>query len=184
VDDTSYIGLALTSLGRHLARAAASLAAADRADLLRELVTAVVPAPEAARALAAAAADMPEQDQTDLIRSLLDHLLAGPTTPGGTGSSSGAASVPPAHVWVSGIPGSLPLGASGDPEAAQGRMADLLSMAGQEQGSGKWQTTPLRLSVDQHERLKQWCQGHDFSMAVVVRGLVARFLEEQSRRGT
>src|SRR6266536_543026 len=29
-----------------------------------------------------------------------------------------------------------------------------------------------------HERLKQWCQANNFTMAVVLRGLVARFLGE------
>ena len=47
---------------------------------------------------------------------------------------------------------------------------------------GPWQTVPVRLSVEQYERLKQWCQTNSFTMAVVVRGLVARFLDEQARR--
>jgi hypothetical protein len=42
---------------------------------------------------------------------------------------------------------------------------------------------PARLSSEQHERLKQWCQANGFTMAVVLRGLVARFLDEQARRG-
>jgi hypothetical protein len=51
-----------------------------------------------------------------------------------------------------------------------------------EVGAGsRWQTVPLRLTVDQHEGLKQWCQANDFSMAVVLRGLVGRFLEDQER---
>ncbi len=47
---------------------------------------------------------------------------------------------------------------------------------------GPWQTVPTRLSVEQYERLKQWCQANDFTMAVVLRGLVERFLDEQARR--
>jgi hypothetical protein len=47
---------------------------------------------------------------------------------------------------------------------------------------GPWQTVPTRLSVEQYERLKQWCQANGFTMAVVLRGLVERFLEEQARR--
>jgi hypothetical protein len=47
---------------------------------------------------------------------------------------------------------------------------------------GPWQTVPIRLSVEQYERLKQWCQANGFTMAVVLRGLVERFLEEQARR--
>jgi len=41
---------------------------------------------------------------------------------------------------------------------------------------------PVRLSTEQHERLKQWCQANSFTMAVVLRGLVARFLDEQAAR--
>jgi hypothetical protein len=47
---------------------------------------------------------------------------------------------------------------------------------------GPWQSVPVRLSTDQHERLKQWCQTNGFTMAVVLRGLVARFLDDQATR--
>jgi hypothetical protein len=47
---------------------------------------------------------------------------------------------------------------------------------------GPWQSVPVRLSIEQHERLKQWCQANGFTMAVVLRGLVARFLDEQAAR--
>jgi hypothetical protein len=47
---------------------------------------------------------------------------------------------------------------------------------------GPWQSVPVRLSTDQHERLKQWCQINGFTMAVVLRGLVARFLDDQATR--
>jgi hypothetical protein len=47
---------------------------------------------------------------------------------------------------------------------------------------GPWQSVPVRLSTDQHERLKQWCQANGFTMAVVLRGLVARFLDDQASR--
>jgi hypothetical protein len=47
---------------------------------------------------------------------------------------------------------------------------------------GPWQSVPVRLSTDQHERLKQWCQANNFTMAVVLRGLVARFLDDQANR--
>jgi hypothetical protein len=50
-------------------------------------------------------------------------------------------------------------------------------------GAGESLTTvPARLSSEQHDRLKQWCQANGFTMAVVLRGLVARFLDEQERR--
>ena len=44
------------------------------------------------------------------------------------------------------------------------------------------QMIPVRLSEPQHRLLKDWCAEHGFPMAVVVRGLVERFLEDQERR--
>jgi hypothetical protein len=46
------------------------------------------------------------------------------------------------------------------------------------EAAGPWQTVPVRLPVELHERLRQWCQANNFTMAVVLRGLVARFLDE------
>lgn len=46
------------------------------------------------------------------------------------------------------------------------------------EAAGPWQTVPVRLPVELHERLRQWCQTNNFTMAVVLRGLVARFLDE------
>jgi hypothetical protein len=46
--------------------------------------------------------------------------------------------------------------------------------------SGPLHTVPVRLPAQQYERLKQWCQANDFTMAVVFRGLVARFLDERA----
>jgi hypothetical protein len=39
---------------------------------------------------------------------------------------------------------------------------------------------PVRFSASQHATLQAWCQEHGFSMATVIRGLVARFLEEHA----
>jgi len=41
---------------------------------------------------------------------------------------------------------------------------------------------PVRLSEDQHRRLKAWCAEHNFPMAVVVRGLIDRFLDSWEKR--
>lgn len=38
---------------------------------------------------------------------------------------------------------------------------------------------PVRFPAEQHARLRAWCQEHGFSMAVVIRGLVERFLQAQ-----
>jgi hypothetical protein len=41
---------------------------------------------------------------------------------------------------------------------------------------------PVRLPTEQLERLRSWCTDHGFSMAVVIRGLVDRFLDDQAQR--
>lgn len=38
---------------------------------------------------------------------------------------------------------------------------------------------PVRLPVADHDRLREWSAQHGFSMAVVIRALLERFLEEQ-----
>jgi hypothetical protein len=43
------------------------------------------------------------------------------------------------------------------------------------------QLVTLRLPAERHGQLRDWCAEHGFTMAAVVRGLVERFLEEQSR---
>ena len=43
------------------------------------------------------------------------------------------------------------------------------------------QVVPIRFPADQHAALRGWCTEHGFSMATVIRGLVARFLEGQLR---
>lgn len=47
---------------------------------------------------------------------------------------------------------------------------------------GPLRTMPVRFPEPQYQRLKHWSEEHNFPMAVVVRGLVERFLDEQSRR--
>ncbi len=44
------------------------------------------------------------------------------------------------------------------------------------------QVIPVRLSEDSHRRLKEWCAEHNFPMAVVVRGLIERFLDSWQGR--
>ena len=44
---------------------------------------------------------------------------------------------------------------------------------------GAQQVVPVRFPTEQHAQLREWCAEHGFSMATVIRGLVARFLEMQ-----
>ena len=41
------------------------------------------------------------------------------------------------------------------------------------------QVVPVRFPSPQHALLREWCTEHGFSMATVIRGLVAGFLEGQ-----
>lgn len=46
------------------------------------------------------------------------------------------------------------------------------------------QLVTVRLPTAQHERLRDWCNDHNFTMAAVVRGLIERFLDGQDRPAT
>jgi hypothetical protein len=48
--------------------------------------------------------------------------------------------------------------------------------------AGTLRTMPIRFPEPLYQRLKEWCSEHNFPMAVVVRGLVERFLDEQQQR--
>jgi hypothetical protein len=105
---------------------------------------------------------LPQEEQDAVLSELLSDRLEA----GGQGR-------PPAR--IPGLPellGTAPLTGVG---------LGLVSGASGEPG-GPWQTVPVRLSAEQHERLKHWCQANSFTMAVVLRGLVARFLDEQAGR--
>ncbi|HST83461.1 MAG TPA: hypothetical protein VLL08_17150 [Kineosporiaceae bacterium] len=41
---------------------------------------------------------------------------------------------------------------------------------------------PVRLPVADYERLREWSKSHDFSMAVIIRTLVERFLDAQEAK--
>jgi hypothetical protein len=47
-------------------------------------------------------------------------------------------------------------------------------------GATGQQVVPVRFPAEQHAQLREWCAEHGFSMATVIRGLVARFLESQT----
>ncbi len=49
-------------------------------------------------------------------------------------------------------------------------------------GPAGQQLVPVRFPEETHLRLKDWCANNGFSMAVVIRGLVDRFLEEYDPR--
>jgi hypothetical protein len=72
----------------------------------------------------------------------------------------------------------LPEGAAAPHPLAKGEHLSALRQSLAMEAGGPWQTVPVRLPVELHDRLKQWCHTNDFTMAVVLRGLVARFLDQ------
>ena len=105
---------------------------------------------------------LPQAEQDALLAELLRERLAA----GG--------GLPPAELVAEhGHPGAL----GGAGVAYQFGLPRLTHEPG-----GPWHTVPVRLSAEQHEGLKQWCQANNFTMAVVLRGLVARFLDAERER--
>jgi hypothetical protein len=123
---------------------------------------------ELSRLMLKAVRSLPQEEQDALLEAMLEPRLAPFPDPGAT----------PLSTWE------LPGGAGVHPVYERTPRMGLgvsLPPLGPETG-GPWQTVPVRLSTDQHERLKQWCQANGFTMAVVLRGLVARFLDDQAVR--
>jgi hypothetical protein len=113
---------------------------------------------------------MPDEEQDKVLEELLEARFGVGRV--GTGVA-GLAELP--HEVVAGLPDLLPSRVS----LGEVRTEPLRGTP----GAGETLTmVPARLSSEQHERLKQWCQANGFTMAVVLRGLVARFLDEQARR--
>jgi hypothetical protein len=124
---------------------------------------------ELSKLMVKAVRSLPPEEQDALLEAMLEPRLAPWPAPGGPG-------LPP-------LPSPDLLAGQG-PHPVYGhdpRYGVTLPPLGPETG-GPWQSVPVRLSTDQHERLKQWCQTNGFTMAVVLRGLVARFLDDQATR--
>jgi hypothetical protein len=122
---------------------------------------------ELSRLMVKALRSLPAEEQDALLEAMLEARLA--PWPGPPGTALPSPSDLPTPTRAHHIYGQHP------------RFEVNLPPLGPETG-GPWQSVPVRLSTDQHERLKQWCQTHGFTMAVVLRGLVARFLDDQATR--
>ncbi|MGA8117142.1 MAG: hypothetical protein WCA46_26205 [Actinocatenispora sp.] len=64
-----------------------------------------------------------------------------------------------------------------EPTLVQGALRRHASLHGEHQG------ILVRLPVEAHGQLREWCEQHNFAMATVIRGLVDRFLDQQARPG-
>jgi hypothetical protein len=113
--------------------------------------------PPLADLLVKAVRALPQEEQDIILAGLLDRA-----------SAPRAASVLPR--WAQGQTHAIP-----DIDLAQTHLTRLI-----DRGTNL-RVVPVRLSVEQHDALKQWCESNDFSMATVIRGLVDRFLATQTR---
>jgi hypothetical protein len=110
------------------------------------------------------------------LAGLLERLAAGETIQEsgvelGLSESEAAAELAPSEALVTAV------------GAAIMARAALPRPPGGSPAQGPLRTMPVRFPERQYERLKAWSESHGFPMAVVVRGLVERFLDEQERRG-
>jgi ParG len=98
--------------------------------------------------------------------------------------------LPPAQrdaVWAWLLSRGAPVTVPAAPGAASLEMAGALLRPGsaalaqsvRAMPAGGQQIVPVRFPSEQHAQLREWCAEHGFSMATVIRGLVARFLEGQ-----
>jgi hypothetical protein len=113
--------------------------------------------PRVVRLILKALDGLDPSERSEVLEQLVARGLAG--------AESGR-SGPPSASDIRALPleFALPIGAA--PAAAEQRMF------------------PVRLLERDHARLKAWCDAHSFPMAVVVRGLVERFLDRQDELNT
>ena len=99
---------------------------------------------------------------------LLDAVLLGQLSSVGT-------------LWPSGVTRPVPRGADVDRD----RLAALLGSDDYlpTTGRGALKVLPVRLPEADYERLRKFCQAYGFSMAVVIRTLLERFLDDHASDG-
>lgn len=97
---------------------------------------------------------LPQREQDQVLTALFRSALSEPT--------SAEPPTPPPEVLMLSHQGAFPV-----PAPTMG-------------ASGQSTMLPVRLPPDLHERLRRWSTDQGFSMAGVVRGLVERFLDQQS----
>lgn len=87
-----------------------------------------------------------------------------------------------------GVRGPLPAGVGApvttlQPEVDRDRIASLLGGEPSTPSGTRMKVLPVRLPDDDYERLRQFCQASGFSMAVVIRTLVERLLDQHAVAG-
>jgi hypothetical protein len=126
-----------------------------------------MPMSELSRLMLKALRSLPPDEQDTLLEAMLEPKLAQWPDPG---------------AFRQPFPNLLPSGSLVQHLYSSDARLDISHPPLGPETGGPWQSVPVRLSTEQHERLKQWCQANGFTMAVVLRGLVARFLDDQATR--
>jgi hypothetical protein len=128
--------------------------------------------------LLSAVRQLGQDEQDEVLALLLGHRVhdPGPADPGreaATLRALGRRAGPSSFSW--GIPA--------------GTRSGLFDRLGRSEGafmtgpdSGDLKVLPVRLPTADYERLREWSRAHGFSMAVIIRTLVERFLDDQQRR--
>lgn len=120
----------------------------------------------AAALLLRALDSLPEEQRVEVLRWLLERI---PRALTGIASIAGTEGLPPSATAAA-LRG-------GEEYAVRTALAG--AQVTETARGGSLQMVPVRLPAEQHARLRAWCQEHGFAMATVIRGLLARFLDEQ-----
>jgi hypothetical protein len=128
------------------------------------------------RLLTKAIRTLPQRDQDAVLRDLLRAFMERAPS----GAVETAAVISGAGVPEGAAGGGLAFGLH--PGSGHVLLADEPATS-QEAGhreTPSYRMVPVRLPEEQYARFKSWCGDHGFSMAVVVRGLLERFLAQQA----
>jgi hypothetical protein len=125
------------------------------------------PHPDPVELLVRAVGQLDPADRDRVLAWLLRRDVGGPAAAGAAPAAPEAAAR------------RRPLWLTPDPQSVRALAQADIALGLRASPPAAQQMVPVRFSTDQHAQLREWCAEHGFSMATVIRGLVARFLEGQ-----
>lgn len=146
----------------------------DQPNQLKEGVVADEAADRPEALLLRALESLPEAHRHDVLRWLFERIpqAVGSVEEPGTGPTD-----QPPGSWADFTPSRT------GPRAHRGQAKEVreeaLAFGMSDPMRGDYQMVPVRLPTADHARLRAWSQEHGFAMATIIRGLLARFLDEQ-----
>ena len=135
------------------------------------------PGPDAVELLVRAVGQLDPADRDRVLAWLL-RRDAGALAAAGSGAQAGPAAAASAAVLEATSPRRA-LWLTSESQSVRALSQADIALGMRPSAPGGQQMVPVRFSTDQHAQLREWCAEHGFSMATVIRGLVARFLEGQ-----